>query len=165
MGPMDNRAIARLTNQQRLCLRYVYAHLTSKEIAPLVGLQPASVDQYIKIAMRTLGVQDRRSAAILLAEYEKSDPVRQMEYQLPDIADHPRAEEAELSNEREPQASFQSATVPRSTASSLLGGVVRPGDLDWRARLMWIGGIAIGMALAFGVLVSAVDALARLLGR
>ena len=51
---MDAKRLARLTEQQRLCLRYVYAHMTSKEIAPLLGIEPNSVDQHIKAAMRVL---------------------------------------------------------------------------------------------------------------
>jgi len=62
--------IARLTEQQRTCLRFVYAHLTSKEIAPRLGIEPGSVDQHLKAAMRVLGVPDRRTAARILAEYE-----------------------------------------------------------------------------------------------
>src|SRR5215213_1035436 len=67
---MDPKRIARLTEQQRACLRYVYAHLTSKEIAPIMGIEPGSVDQHIKAAMKTLDVPDRRTAARVLAEHE-----------------------------------------------------------------------------------------------
>src|SRR3954464_1313420 len=67
---MDRNRIARLTEQQRTCLRFVYAHMTSKEIAPRLGIEPGSVDQHIKAAMRVLGVGDRRTAARILAEHE-----------------------------------------------------------------------------------------------
>src|ERR1700752_5180621 len=67
---MDPDRLDRLTEQQRVCLRHVYAHMTSKEIAPLLGIAPNSVDQHIKAAMRTLAVPDRRAAARMLAEYE-----------------------------------------------------------------------------------------------
>ena len=41
-------------------------------------------------------------------------------------------------------------------------GTTRPGDLNWLTRLAWIAVIAIGVALAFGALVSAIEALGRL---
>src|SRR3954469_24402280 len=92
---MDRKSVERLTEQQRICLRHVYAHKTSKEIAPLLGIEPGSVDQHIKAAMKTLGVAERRTAARLLAEYEdlSAEPaqappmaVQPLVYQSPDIA-------------------------------------------------------------------------------
>ena len=65
---MENERLDRLTEQQRACLRMVYRHMTSKEIAPLLGIEPGSVDQHIKAAMRVLGVGERRTAARLLAD-------------------------------------------------------------------------------------------------
>src|SRR3954468_14920007 len=82
---MDSNRISRLTEQQRACLRYVYAHLTSKEIAPLMGIEPGSVDQHIKAAMKTLGVGDRRTAARILAEHESRDDVAPLAYQSPNL--------------------------------------------------------------------------------
>ncbi|HST35682.1 MAG TPA: helix-turn-helix transcriptional regulator [Allosphingosinicella sp.] len=67
---MTSDRLARLTDKQRQCLRLVYAHMSSKEIAPLLGVEPGTVDQYIKAAMRTLAVSDRRRAACMLAEQE-----------------------------------------------------------------------------------------------
>ena len=66
----ERERLARLTDKQRECLRLVYAHMSSKEIAPLLGVEPGTVDQYIKAAMRILGVSDRRAAAKMLAEQE-----------------------------------------------------------------------------------------------
>ena len=67
---MNPECLARLTDKQRQCLRLVYAHMSSKEIAPLLGVEPGTVDQYIKTAIRILGVGDRRAAARMLAEHE-----------------------------------------------------------------------------------------------
>ena len=69
---MDADRLARLTDKQRACLRLVYAHMSSKEIALHLGVEPGTIDQYIKAAMRILGVSDRRAAARLLAEYERN---------------------------------------------------------------------------------------------
>src|SRR5687768_11099413 len=81
---MDSKRIARLTEQQRACLRHVYAHLTSKEIAPIMGIEPGSVDQHIKAAMKTLGVGDRRTAARILAEHEGRDDPPVIAYPSPE---------------------------------------------------------------------------------
>ena len=172
---MDSKRIARLTEQQRACLRHVYAHLTSKEIAPILGIEPGSVDQHIKAAMRVLGVGDRRSAARLLAEHEAAAGFQPLVYQPPDIAEPldsstfgPPIESGWHSSGlsggsmREEQAFFRVATPGGAPTLPLPIGTTRPGDLNWLARLAWIAAIAIGVALAFGALVSAIEALGRL---
>ena len=172
---MDPKRIARLTEQQRACLRHVYAHLTSKEIAPLMGIEPGSVDQHIKAAMRVLGVGDRRSAARILAEHEATAGVQPLVYQSPEIAPPldsstfgPPIESgwqpSGLSGGamREQQAAFRVATSGGAPTLPLPIGTTRPGDLNWLTRLAWIAAIAIGVALAFGALVSAIEALGRL---
>jgi DNA-binding CsgD family transcriptional regulator len=82
---MEPDRLARLTEKQRECLRLVYAHLSSKEIAPRLGVEPGTVDQYIKAAMRILGVADRRAAALMLAEHE-TKAGQPLVYQPLDIA-------------------------------------------------------------------------------
>jgi DNA-binding CsgD family transcriptional regulator len=172
---MDPNRIARLTEQQRTCLRYVYAHLTSKEIAPRLGIEPGSVDQHIKAAMRVLGVGDRRMAARILAEHEAREDVQPLVYQTLDIASPadrstfgPPIESGWHSSGlsggamREEQAFFRVATPGGAPTLPLPIGTTRPGDLNWLTRLAWIAVIAIGVALAFGALVSAIEALGRL---
>lgn len=172
---MDRKRIARLTEQQRTCLRFVYAHMTSKEIAPLMGIEPGSVDQHIKAAMRTLGVDGRRTAARILAEHEAAEGVQPLVYQPPDIAMPADSstfgppiesgwQPSGLSGGamREQQASFRVATSGGAPTLPLPIGTTRPGDLNWLTRLAWIAAIAIGVALAFGALVSAIEALGRL---
>ena len=172
---MDPHRIARLTEQQRTCLRFVYRHMTSKEIAPLMGIEPGSVDQHIKAAMRTLGVGDRRSAARIFAEYEAAQGIQPLVYQPSDIAVPPDSstfgppiesgwQPSGLSGGamREQQASFRVATSGGAPTLPLPIGTTRPGDLNWLTRLAWIAAIAIGVALAFGALVSAIEALGRL---
>jgi DNA-binding CsgD family transcriptional regulator len=178
---MTPQRLARLTEQQRICLRHVYAHKTSKEIAPLLGIEPGSVDQHIKAAMRTLDVADRRTAARLLAEHEgltasPPPPVQPLVYQSPDIAaGHdpammgPPIESGPqrftgLSGHtmREEQAGFAFVRPGGAPTLPLPIGNNRPGDLGWLMRLVWIVAIAIGVAVAFGGLVSGVEALVRL---
>ena len=172
---MDSKRIARLTEQQRACLRHVYAHLTSKEIAPIMGIEPGSVDQHIKAAMKTLGVGDRRSAAKIFAEFEGRDDSPTVVYPpldsesandpynfVPPIVSGWHPHEQAGGSMREEQAFFRVATPSGSPSFQLPLGASKPGDLNWATRLMWIVAIAIGVALAFGALVSAIEALGRL---
>lgn len=169
---MDPDRIARLTETQRKCLRLVYAHMSSKEIAPLLGVEPGTVDQYIKAAMRTLGVSDRRTAARMLAEHEgtQSQP---LVYQPPEIArpTEPatltpsigqRPETALGEAMREDPVPFQ-VTVP-SAARLRLPFAAKGGarnDLGWGQRLAWIAAIAILGALAYFGLVEGAGKIAE----
>jgi DNA-binding CsgD family transcriptional regulator len=174
---MDRKSVERLTEQQRICLRHVYAHKTSKEIAPLLGIEPGSVDQHIKAAMRILGVTDRRSAACLLAEHE-NPALRPLVYQSPELArpgdpatlGPPIESGRQLSSRwpgeamREEQASFRLVTPGGAPTFPFSVGNRRPGDLSWIARLGWVAAITIGVAVAFGGLISALEGLSALAG-
>lgn len=144
---MESAHVARLTEKQRACLRLVYAHMSSKEIAPQLGIEPGSVDQHIKAAMRILDVGDRRTAAKMLAEHEKYETnpapagVRMQEQPIPYEAAAPR---------------------PEPLLPLPLEGL-RPTHVGWLKRLGWIAGIAIGIALAFAALMAAAEVLTRLL--
>jgi DNA-binding CsgD family transcriptional regulator len=140
---MNHERLARLTEQQRVCLRLVFAHMTSKEIAPQLGIEPGSVDQHIKAAMRTLGAPDRRSAARMLAEYEGLG--------RPALAMH------------EEQEGFDATGPLQEPRLPLPLGGLRPDDVGTLKRLGWIAALTIGGALAFGALVSGAEALTRLL--
>jgi DNA-binding CsgD family transcriptional regulator len=172
---MDPKRIARLTEQQRACLRHVYAHLTSKEIAPILGIEPGSVDQHIKAAMRILDVGDRRTAARVLAEHEGREDPPAVAYPplnpgsptdsynfVPPIVSGWQPHESAGGSMREEQAFFRVATPVGSPTFQFPLGSSKPSELNWAARLMWIALIAIGVALAFGALVSAIEALGRL---
>jgi DNA-binding CsgD family transcriptional regulator len=147
---MEKDRLARLTEQQRICLRLVFAHMTSKEIAPLLGIEPNSVDQHIKAAMRVLGVADRRAAARLLAEHEGA------------LGARPAAPASAGRAMREDQDGYEVlAPRPEPLLPLPIRGA-RPNDVGVLKRLMWIALIAIGAALAFGALAAGVEALTRL---
>jgi DNA-binding CsgD family transcriptional regulator len=173
---MDANRVARLTEQQRACLRFVASGMTSKEIAPLLGIEPGSVDQHLKAAMRILGVGDRRSAARLLAQQERGPP-QKLVYQPPPIvlpaepsilaiSTDTREQQLGASGRflQEAQAPFEpiSPVVDRSPALPLPIWGARPHQLNWAMRLGWIAAGVIGTALAFGGLASAVETLVRL---
>jgi DNA-binding CsgD family transcriptional regulator len=176
---MDPKRVLRLTEQQRTCLRYVYAHKTSKEIAPLLGIEPGSVDQHIKAAMRILGVGERRTAARILAEHEGHAEAPPLVYQPLDIASVPDPATLEAPIEsgrqssdrwsgaamREEQQGFRIVVPGGAPTFPLPIGNTRPGDLGWTVRLVWIVLIAVAVAIAFGGLVSGIEGLVTLVRR
>jgi len=171
---MNRGHLNRLTDKQRECLRLVYAHLSSKEIAPKLGVEPGTVDQYIKAAMRTLGVSDRRAAAKMLAEHEDRI-VQPLVYQPLDIAVVGEAAMFGASTEgrreaqsggamREERALFEPFPIARPEKLPIplpiRGG--KPSDLSTVRRLGWIFGLILLIALAFGFFVTGFEALSRL---
>jgi len=65
-----------LSESQRICLRLVGAGMSSKEIAIERGLTPRTVDQYITLAVQSLGASNRRDAARKLAQLEAEPHIR-----------------------------------------------------------------------------------------
>ena len=79
--------LAQLTDGQRDCLRAVYAHMTSKDIARALGISPHTVDMRLRTAMKTLAVASRIDAARLLIDAEGGPEAYQpLIYQAPDVA-------------------------------------------------------------------------------
>jgi DNA-binding CsgD family transcriptional regulator len=68
--PSPNPGLAALTDGQRDCLRLVYNHLTSKDIARILGVSPHTVDMRLRLAMKVLSVGSRIEAARLLVQAE-----------------------------------------------------------------------------------------------
>lgn len=80
-----------LTDGQRDCLRLVYRHMTSKDIARTLGVSPHTVDMRLRTAMRTLNVAGRIDAARLLVDSESNglraaDVYQPLIYQSPELA-------------------------------------------------------------------------------
>jgi DNA-binding CsgD family transcriptional regulator len=67
---MDADRIDRLSEGQRACLRMVLRHMSSKEIALTLGISRHTVDQRLRLAMRTLEAPNRIEAARALAAQE-----------------------------------------------------------------------------------------------
>jgi len=171
---MRPEGLDRLTEKQRECLRLVYAHKETKEIARILGLSPDGVNQRIKTAMNTLGVSRRRDAAQIVAEAEGLGTYPPLVHPPMDIAAGPEpvmlipstegGRQSGLSGEvmREDQAAFWVAPQNQRPALPLPMVGASPDDVGVITRLAWIVGIAIGVALAFGALVAGVESLTRL---
>jgi len=176
---MNADRIERLTDKQRDCLRLVYRHMETKEIARELGLSPDGVTQRIKTAMKTLGVTRRRDAARILAEAEGREPYPRQVYTPRDIASAPEpammisptdGELHESGSEgrgmMEAQAVFTVMPPPGSKGFQVplpLGGS-RPSDLSWLRRLGWIIGIMFVTALMFGMFLAGLESLSRMTG-
>jgi DNA-binding CsgD family transcriptional regulator len=171
---MDSDRIERLTDKQRACLRLVYAHMSSKEIAPRLGVEPGTVDQYVKAAMRILGVSERRAAARMLAEHE-AIPAQPLVYQPLDLdapaetlmfgaSTEERRETAFSEAMREERAVFQvlPTTAPDRIPLPLPIRGGKPSDLSKVKRLGWILILILLIALTFGFFVTGFEALSRL---
>ena len=59
-----------LTPRERECLALVSVNLRSKEIAPILGIEPGTVDITLKRAGRRTGYSDRKALARLLRLHE-----------------------------------------------------------------------------------------------
>jgi len=60
------QAIDRLTERQKQCLRLVGQGYTSKQISPLLGISPATIDNHVRAALEILQVETRAEAARLV---------------------------------------------------------------------------------------------------
>jgi DNA-binding CsgD family transcriptional regulator len=174
---MSRSKVDRLTDGQRAVLRMVDRHMETKEIARELGIGPDGVNQRIKAAMRTLGVNKRRDAALILAEAEGAEAYQPLVYPPRTIADPAETatlapstengrdrEPASIGAMREDQAAFRALPQHRSGRFRLplpvRGGT--PGDLNALQRLGWIFGVMLLIAFAFGVFLAGMEALSRL---
>jgi hypothetical protein len=116
----------------------VFEHMSSKDIARSLSISPHTVDQRLRLAMRTLGVASRVEAARLLADAEGEHHVgyQGLIYQTPGIA---------LDSGR---PSFDAETV----------GVRRHGSLH---RVGWTVLIVAAVALAFASIFVGLNALSE----
>jgi DNA-binding CsgD family transcriptional regulator len=167
--------VARLTPGQLDCLRLVDQHLSSKEIAAELGISPHTVDQRVRQALATLGVERRAQAARIVAQY--SGPYQRLIHQSPYIEPSARTgqSEAAVSNQirhadragKAGEAGFLTEQRPASFRPSLqLPFATRSNprnEMSVGHRLFWIVVIAIGAAFAAGMYLAGLESLARLL--
>jgi DNA-binding CsgD family transcriptional regulator len=197
--------VAQLTDGQRDCLRLVYQHMTSKDIARVLGVSPHTVDMRLRTAMRTLDVQSRIEAAraLIFAEGVQGD-YQPLIYQAPELVPGaapgdqqgpasngdrdrqthdfsrpdrpvagptfngpPRLTGASANYEPVVSTDWPGAGLPDPEVSTRPFAASRPwgarNTMGVGARLGWIAGIAIGSAMAFGGILSALAALKSLI--
>ena len=166
--------LARLTEGQLDCLRLVNQHLSSKEIATELEISSHTVDQRVRQALHTLGVERRAQAARLVAQY--SGPYQRLIHQTPHIEalnepGHPEAAAsiqirhadragrvggAGFLTEQRPVSFRPFLQLPFATRSNPRN------EMSVGQRLFWIAAIAIGAAFSAGMYLAGIESFARL---
>lgn len=134
---LDDR-IDKLSDVQKRCLRLAAEGRSSKEIAPLVGLTHQTVDQYIHRARVTLGVDNRREAARLLAEMERAGPFKEFELKPATVENACKSGTPEASTR-------QRGKIIQLLGLPPLGGSTN--DLTYPQRLISIGRVALFLTI------------------
>ena len=167
--------VARLTPGQLDCLRLVDQHLSSKEIASELKISPHTVDQRIRGALHTLGVERRAQAARLVGQH--SGPYQRLIHQPPyvepcrstvqpmgavshQIRHADRAGgvgSAGFITEQRPATFRSSLQMPFATRSNPRN------EMSVGHRLLWIVLIATGATFSAGMYLAGLESLARLL--
>jgi DNA-binding CsgD family transcriptional regulator len=167
--------VARLTAGQLDCLRLVNQHLSSKEIAAELKISPHTVDQRVRQALATLGVERRAQAARIVAQY--SGPYQRLIHQSPHIESHQRTGHPEAA------VSYQIRHADRAGEAGGTGFLTEQRPVSFRSslqppfatrsnprnemsvgqRLFWIAAIAIGSAFSAGMYLAGLESLSRLL--
>ena len=167
--------VAKLTRGQLDCLLLVDQHLSSKEIAAELNISPHTVDQRIRLALQTLGVERRTHAARLVARHH--EPYQRLIHQSPYIegplfpehqtgavshqirhADRAgEAGEPDLNTEQRSDLFRSPLPLPFATRSHPRN------EMSVGLRLLWIFLIATGAAFSAGMYLAGLESLARLL--
>ncbi|HET7817380.1 MAG TPA: helix-turn-helix transcriptional regulator [Sphingomicrobium sp.] len=167
--------VAKLTEGQLDCLRLVDQHLSSKEIAARLNISPHTVDQRIRQALQTLGVERRAQAARIVCRGEA--PYQRLIHQPPHVeAGEPNAQSVgavshqirhadrageaggpALKTEQRADFSWSSLPLPFATRSHPRN------EMSVGLRLLWILLIATGAAFSAGMYLAGLESLARLL--
>jgi DNA-binding CsgD family transcriptional regulator len=142
-------AIKRLTQGQIECLLLVQQHLTSKEIATRLGISPHTVDQRVRLALRTLGCRSRFHAARLLSAEHSPAAM----FQWGAASNEPYVEQFR------PRSKGRRGSLPLPFATS--GNPIN--EMSVALRLLWILVIACGAAFSMGLYLAGLESLARLI--
>jgi len=161
------KVATQLNEKQRACLRLVLQLKTSKEIARELGISPHTVDRRLKDAMERLGAASRFEAAQMLAA---ADHYQSLAYQAPALAPpgSPPSDRDDRSgdaaaNKLEAGSETDGEDLPPRLARLDRSGKVPPGpSYGPIQKLLLIGVVAIVSALAFGAVLSGLEALVRL---
>lgn len=168
--------LSRLTDGQKACLRMVYRHMSSKDIARTLGISPHTVDQRLRIAMRALGVGSRVEAARILVELEGGayqSSLYQTPHLVPGSADRKAGLLARNGPNRPKDRRHTTQAQHPVAAGHAPGGRLRwplrkRGDrhnaLAAVDRLIWIVAIPVGTMVAIGMLATGLNVVATLVG-
>jgi DNA-binding CsgD family transcriptional regulator len=156
---MNRGDIQRLTETQKTCLRHVYEHLTSKDIARLLSCSPHTVDTHIRSAQKILNVGNRFEAARMLHAFEtgkkralSSVPSRLAETPLPVTTASPH----------EGMAQEQSVTSVRNKLLPIPDFWGDTHELSNGAKFGWMVLCSIYISISIGALLALMQAVETL---
>jgi DNA-binding CsgD family transcriptional regulator len=168
---MTPERFRQLTDGQQACLRLVYEHRSSKEIARELGISKDTVDQRLDRARAILGAGNRFEAARAFAGYEAG--CHRVVYDPPSIADQADhlasmptsgGQSQTATTVREEQAVYSVPPLapmwPFGLPLQLSGE--RRNDLTTRARLTWIAIISAAIPVVLGSLIVGLWALGQI---
>jgi DNA-binding CsgD family transcriptional regulator len=166
---MINEAVASLSPMQKTCLRLVYDHLQTKQIARQLGLSRYTVESHIKNARARLGATSRLEAARMLVAAE-GDPDPPFQASSPPIAIVTTPNRAPfLEGNTGVTSQSDRRLLPLGSDGTLYHLLPLPkrwgerNDLTSTQRLWQMTLIVFGVCLSLGALVSSLEALRRLL--
>ena len=174
--PSPASLVSRLTPGQLDCLRLVDQHLSSKEIAIELGISSHTVDQRIRVALQTLGVERRAHAARMVAS--AIGPYQRLIHQSPDIPADPQTRQIDgavgfqirhadragkigdvgFNTEQKSSSTQSSLPLPFATRSHPRN------EMSVGFRLLWIVLIAIGALFSAGMYLAGLESLSRMIG-
>lgn len=173
---MSPDRLSRLTERERAYLRLVCNAHSSKEIALRFRVEPGTVDKALKSAMAKLGTSSRREAARLLMAAEEG---QKLGCQPPSIEPAPRTgmiagsgsdgdwRQATSNNAvREEQAPYWgSAPFDQAMRLPIPRYKGERNELKLGERLIWVGGIALGIVIIMAALTAIGWGAGRLISR
>ena len=147
--------VGRLSPGQLDCLLLVDQHLSSKEIAAQLKISPHTVDQRIRGALQTLGVERRTQAARVVARHH--EPYQRLIHQSPHIEGPSPAVQSSGAISIQIRHADRAGPLPFATRSHPRN------EMSVGFRLLWIFLIATGAAFSAGMFLAGLESLARLL--
>jgi len=167
--------VSKLSPGQLDCLLLVDQHLNSKEIAAKLKISPHTVDQRIRGALQTLGVERRTQAARVVAQHQQT--YQRLIHQSPYIEGHSPAVQSDgaisiqirhadrargtgrpdLNTEQRSEFLRSPLPLPFATRSHPRN------EMSVGFRLLCIFLIATGAAFSAGMFLAGLESLARLL--
>jgi len=184
-GPVsDPSRFDRLSRRHRECLKGVRDLKGSKEIADELGIEKSTVDSYLTEAVKIIGARNRRDAALQWAEHDQqpaklsagSETIIAPEHDPDKIGGHSvrlAAAAGHLPSMATPDeiivgaADSTAASPSRPTPSVFRLPFRRKGqrgnDLSVGDRLIWIQAMTLGIAIAFGMLMTGLQVLTGLI--
>jgi DNA-binding CsgD family transcriptional regulator len=166
---MKQDVIASLSPMQKICLRQVYAHRQSKEIARQLGLSHYTVESHIKSARARLGASNRFEAArMLIAEEGEGPPSPSVSLPIgiPIAASSaPSLTPDEIVG---PAKIDESRNTPWGSETRLYKVLPLPrywgekNDLNIAQRLWWMFALTVMICLSLGAVMTSLQALASL---